>query len=138
MQMKSPRVNLVINRDEAAALGLSASDIETALYDGFGPQWASTIYGSAGAVQGAARARSADTRSTPTRCGRSRSRRRAGALVPLQSVVTPQETVGPQTVNHVGELPAVSISFGLRPGVSLGAAVDHINRVAAPGCCRRR
>jgi HAE1 family hydrophobic/amphiphilic exporter-1 len=46
MQMKSPRVNLVINRDEAAALGLSASDIETALYDGFGPQWASTIYGS--------------------------------------------------------------------------------------------
>ena len=44
--MKSPRVNLVINRDEAAALGLSASDIETALYDGFGPQWASTIYGS--------------------------------------------------------------------------------------------
>ena len=55
----------------------------------------------------------------------------AGALVPLQSVVTPQETVGPQTVNHVGELPAVSISFGLRPGVSLGAAVDHINRVAA-------
>jgi HAE1 family hydrophobic/amphiphilic exporter-1 len=34
-------------------------------------------------------------------------------------------------VNHVGELPAVSISFGLRPGVSLGAAVDHINRVAA-------
>ena len=46
LQMKSPRVNLVINRDEAAALGLSASDIETALYDGFGPQWASTIYGS--------------------------------------------------------------------------------------------
>ena len=45
--------------------------------------------------------------------------------------MTPQETVGPQTVNHVGELPAVSISFGLRPGVSLGAAVDHINRVAA-------
>src|SRR5262249_15463078 len=41
------------------------------------------------------------------------------------------ETVGPQTVNHVGQLPAVSISFGLRPGVSLGAAVDHINRVAA-------
>ena len=39
----------------------------------------------------------------------------AGALVPLQSVLTLQETVGPQTVNHVGELPAVSISFGLRP-----------------------
>jgi len=39
MQMKSPRVNLVIDRDRAAALGVSASDIESALYDGFGPQW---------------------------------------------------------------------------------------------------
>ena len=45
MQMKSPRVNLVIDRDKAAALGLNASDIESALYDGFGPQWSSTIYG---------------------------------------------------------------------------------------------
>src|SRR4029077_412537 len=47
MQMKSPRVNLVIDRDQSAALGLSASDIESALYDGFGPQWSSTIYGPA-------------------------------------------------------------------------------------------
>jgi HAE1 family hydrophobic/amphiphilic exporter-1 len=47
MQMKSPRVNLVIDRDRAAALGLNATDIESALYDGFGPQWASTIYGRA-------------------------------------------------------------------------------------------
>jgi HAE1 family hydrophobic/amphiphilic exporter-1 len=55
----------------------------------------------------------------------------SGALVPLESVVTRQETVGPQTVNHVGQLPAVSLSFGLRPGVSLGAAVDRIRQVAA-------
>src|SRR5215467_12718775 len=47
MQMKSPRVNLVIDRDQAAALELNASTIESALYDGFGPQWSSTIYGSA-------------------------------------------------------------------------------------------
>ncbi len=45
--------------------------------------------------------------------------------------MTLKETVGPQSVNHVGQLPAVSMSFGLRPGVSLGAAVDHINKVAA-------
>jgi HAE1 family hydrophobic/amphiphilic exporter-1 len=54
----------------------------------------------------------------------------SGALVPYEAVVKPQETVGPQTVNHVGELPAVSISFALRPGVSLGAAVDRIKAVA--------
>jgi HAE1 family hydrophobic/amphiphilic exporter-1 len=54
-----------------------------------------------------------------------------GMLVPLESVVNANETIGPQTVNHVGELPAVTISFGLRPGVSLGAAVDRINATAA-------
>ena len=55
----------------------------------------------------------------------------SGSLVPLESVVKVQETVGPQTVNHVGELPAVSLSFALAPGVSLGAAVDRIRRTAA-------
>jgi len=52
-------------------------------------------------------------------------------LVPLESVVDFKTTVGPQTVNHAGQLPAVTISFGLRPGVSLGAAVDSIERTAA-------
>ena len=96
LQMKSPRVNLVINRDQAAALGLSASDIETALYDGFGPQWASTIYGS----QRSTRCCSSSIRSirnTPTRCRTIAFKTSSGALVPLQSVLTPQETVGPQT-----------------------------------------
>ena len=50
MEMKSPRVNLVIDRDKAAAVGLNATQIENALYDGFGPQWSSTIYGADGAV----------------------------------------------------------------------------------------
>ena len=54
--------------------------------------------------------------------------RRAG---PLESIVKTKEGVGPQTVNHVGELPAVSISFALNP-VSLGAAVDHVNRRSTP------
>jgi multidrug efflux pump subunit AcrB len=51
--------------------------------------------------------------------------------VPLEAVIKTRETVGPQTVNHAGQLPAVSISFGLRPGVALGNAVDHIHQVAA-------
>ena len=130
MQMKSPRVNLVINRDQAAALGLDASAIESALYDGFGPQWSSTIYGRTAQYkvlleldpkyQQQADSLEKIAFKTPR-----------GTLVPFESVIALKETVGPQTVNHVGELPAVSISFALRPGVSLGAAVDHINRVGA-------
>jgi multidrug efflux pump subunit AcrB len=50
--------------------------------------------------------------------------------VPLESVIDFKEDVGPNTVAHFGQLPAVAISFGLRPGVSLGAAIDHVNQVA--------
>ena len=54
----------------------------------------------------------------------------SGALVPLESVVDFKETVGPQSINHSGQLPSVSISFGLQPGVSLGAATAHVKQVA--------
>src|SRR5262249_14277967 len=54
-----------------------------------------------------------------------------GPLVPLPAVVAAKETVGPQSINHSGQLPSVNVSFGLRPGVSLGAAVESIRRVAA-------
>ena len=130
LQLKSPRVNVEIDRDKAASLQINALDIESALYQGFGPSWISTIYAPAAQYKVLIELlpkyqEHADSLQTIA------FKTAAGALVPLQSVLTPQETVGPQTVNHVGELPAVSISFGLRPGVSLGAAVDHVNRVAA-------
>src|SRR3979411_2667079 len=53
-----------------------------------------------------------------------------GTLVPLEEVMNIKEDVGPLSVNHYGQLPAVNISFGLRPGVSLGTALDRINEVA--------
>jgi len=130
MQMKSPRVNLVIDRDRAAALGLNASDIESALYDGFGPQWSSTIYGSAAQYKVLLEL-DPKYQQDADALNKIAFKAPSGALVPFESVMRLQETVGPQTINHVGELPAVSISFALRPGVSLGAAVDHIKQVAA-------
>jgi HAE1 family hydrophobic/amphiphilic exporter-1 len=54
----------------------------------------------------------------------------SGRLVPLEAVVNYKEDVGPQSVNHYGLLPVVTISFGLPPGASLGAAIDRINQVA--------
>jgi hydrophobic/amphiphilic exporter-1 (mainly G- bacteria), HAE1 family len=130
MQMKSPRVNLVIDRDKAAVAGLNASEIESALYEGYGPEWSSTIYGPT--TQYKVLLELAPQYEEQTDSLRDIAFKAAnGALVPLESVVTPHETVGPQTVNHAGELPAVTISFGLRPGVSLGAAVDRINATAA-------
>jgi HAE1 family hydrophobic/amphiphilic exporter-1 len=54
----------------------------------------------------------------------------SGALVPLDAVVSFKETVGPQSISHSGQLPSVSVSFGLRPGVSLGTATAHVKQVA--------
>src|SRR5260370_9793144 len=56
--------------------------------------------------------------------------RPASNLAPLESVVVFKETGGPQSINHSGQLPSVSLSFGLRPGVSLGAATAHVKDVA--------
>ena len=130
MEIKSPRVDLVVNRDEAAAVGLTVNDIEGALYDGFGPQWSSTIYGPKAQYKVLLELDPKDQEQTDSlkKIGFKTSN---GGLVPLESVVSFRETVGPQTVNHAGQLPAVTISFGLRPGVALGAAVDHVQQVAA-------
>ena len=129
MEMKSPRINLVIDRDKAAAVGLNATIIQNSLYDALGPKWSSTIYGNTAQYrvlieldpkyQGAADSLEKVAFRTP-----------AGVLVPLESVVQFKETVGPQSINHSGQLPSVSVSFGLRPGVSLGAATAHVKQVA--------
>src|SRR5262249_10488446 len=56
-----------------------------------------------------------------------------GAVVPFEAVVSPRNPGGPQTINHSAQLPSGPVSFGLRPGVSLGTAVDRIRAVAAMG-----
>jgi HAE1 family hydrophobic/amphiphilic exporter-1 len=130
LEIKSPRVDLSIDRDKAAAVGLNATQIENVLATGFGPKWSSTIYGNTSQYrvlveldpkyQQYADSLEKITFKTPR-----------GGIVPLQSVVNMKETVGPQSINHSGQLPSVSVSFALRPGISLGAAVDHIRDVAA-------
>ncbi len=130
LELRSPKVSLVIDRDKAAAVGLNATQIEQALSTGFGPKWSSTIYGDQTQYRVLIEVdpRYQQYADSLEKLSFKTSR---GVLVPLSSVVAMKETVGPQTVNHSGQLPSVSISFGLRPGISLGAAVDHIRQVAA-------
>src|SRR5262245_41991352 len=129
MEMKSPRVNLVIDRDKAATTGLNATTVQNALYDALGPQWSSTIYGDTAQYR-------VLLELDPKYQGHIDSLEKVafkapnGSLVPLQSVIDFKETVGPQSINHSGQLPSVSVSFGLKPGVSLGAATTHVKQVA--------
>jgi hydrophobic/amphiphilic exporter-1 (mainly G- bacteria), HAE1 family len=129
MEMKSPRVDLVINRDKAAIVGLNATTIQNALYDALGPKWSSTIYGNTAQYRVLVELHPKYQGAT-TSLRKVAFRTPSGALVPLESVVDFKETVGPQSINHSGQLPSVSVSFGLKPGVSLGTATAHVKQVA--------
>jgi len=129
LQIKTPRINVELDRDKAAALNLDMLQVENALYDAFGPQWSSTIYGSSNQYhvlleilpkfQEHEDYLSLLHFKTP-----------AGALVPLSTFVKLRDDVMPQTINHSGQLPSVTISFNLRPGISLGEATTRIQEVA--------
>jgi HAE1 family hydrophobic/amphiphilic exporter-1 len=129
MEMKSPRVDLVIDRDKSAAVGLNTSTIENSLFSGLGPKWSSTIYGPTSQyrvlleMDPQFQKQTDSLRNIAFKSG-------SGSLVPLDSVVSFKEDVGPQSINHSGQLPSVSVSFGLRAGVSLGAATAHVKQVA--------
>src|SRR3954462_6519662 len=129
VEMKSPRINLVIDRDKAAATGLNATTMQNALYDALGPKWSTTIYGDTAQYR-------VLLELDPKYQGHIESLEKVafkapnGDLVPLQSVINFKETVGPQSINHSGQLPSVSVSFGLKPGVSLGGATSHVKQVA--------
>jgi HAE1 family hydrophobic/amphiphilic exporter-1 len=130
LEIKSPRVQLVIDRDKAAALQVDSSRILTALDGGFGPRWASTIYGDRAQYRVVLELEprfQADISALRQLSFKSS----AGGMIPLEAVVSQREDLGPQSVNHSGQLPAVAISFGLRRGVSLGQAVDQIRGEAA-------
>ena len=129
LEARSPRVDLVIDRDKSAVVGLTATTIANSLSTGLGPRWSTTIYGprSQYRVLLELDPKYQEQADSLTRLG---FKTPSGSLVPLESVVKFKETVGPQNVNHVGQLPAVAISFSLKPGVSLGSAVDHVNQVA--------
>jgi hydrophobe/amphiphile efflux-1 (HAE1) family protein len=128
-QLASPRVKIAINRDKAAALQINAQQIETALYDGFGPSWISTIYTPTAQnkvlleVDPAFQEHADSLSALYLKSG-------DGKLVPLDAVTTVTQDSGPMSINRSGQLPSVTISFNLKPGISLGDAVDEVQAVA--------
>ena len=129
MELRSPRVNMTIDRDKAATVGLNATQITQTLSDGFGQRLVGTIYGARTQYRVLLEL-DPKYQERPESLRKISFRTPQGGLVPLESVVNIKEDVGPQSVNHYGQLPAVNISFGLRPGVSLGTAIDRVNDAA--------
>ena len=129
LQIKNPQVNVVIDRDKASALGVTAEQIENALYDAYGNRWISTIYAPTNQYKVIMELQG-QYQLDPAALSMLYVRSTGGQLVRLDTVTALSEGLGPMTVNHAGQLPSVTLSFNLQPGVSLGAAVDKISALA--------
>ncbi|MCU0539643.1 MAG: efflux RND transporter permease subunit [Desulfobacterales bacterium] len=130
LQLKNPQVFIDIDRDKAAALGISAEQIEDALYSAYGSRQISTIYADTNQYQVILELKP-EYQLNPAALGLLYVRSSAGGLVPLGVFVSTRTGYGPLSINHSGQLPSVTISFNLRPGVALGDAVAELNRLAA-------
>ena len=150
MEISSPQVSVDIDRDKAAALGVTANAIESAFYDAYGSKWVSTIYGTVNEYkvlleldpkyQADPTAMSLlyfkatpGTAALPTNTAAPPTPGTAGVggpVVPLDTLAHAHEEIGPQAVNHFGQLPSVTVSFGLAPGASLGGVLARVQQVA--------
>jgi hydrophobic/amphiphilic exporter-1 (mainly G- bacteria), HAE1 family len=130
LAMRNPRVKITVDRDRAASLGLNAQDISQSIYNGYGQNWVSTIYAPTNQFRVLLEVLPryqdfTDSLSLLYLKGAD------GQLVPLESVTKRVEDVGPQSINHSGQLPSVTVSFALKPGYALGQAVQEIDELAA-------
>ncbi|MFA6823622.1 MAG: efflux RND transporter permease subunit, partial [Geobacter sp.] len=125
LQISNPQIKVSINRDKVAALGLTMLQVEDALSYAYASRQVSTILAPADQYQVIMEL---DPRwqGDPSALQLLYIRSAAGQLVPLETIATLSKELGPLAVNHLGQLPAVTISFNLRPGVSLGDAVRLI------------
>jgi len=125
LQISSPQVMVDIDRDRAVALGLSPQQIEDALYTAYGSRQVSTIYTPANQYAVILQVAPQYQR-TPNALSKLYLHSAEGALTPLDTVVKLRREAGPLSVNHFGQLPAVTISFNLKPGFSLGDAAQNV------------
>jgi HAE1 family hydrophobic/amphiphilic exporter-1 len=129
MQLQNPEVTVDIDRDKALALGVTPFQIEDALYYSYGSRQVSTIYAPNNEYY-VIMELEPEFQRNPAQISKLYIRSSSGNLVPVESVARLIPTIGPLTVNHSGQIPSVTISFNLKPGVSLGPAVAETTRLA--------
>ncbi len=128
MQLANPQLNVQIDRDKASAAGVTVEQIESALFNAFGQRQISTIYADVNTYWVILETEP-EFQGDPEALSKLYIRSSHGNLVPLAAVATLSRSVGPMTISHVGQLPAVTISFNLAPGYSLGSAVDQVRKL---------
>jgi HAE1 family hydrophobic/amphiphilic exporter-1 len=127
--LRNPQVTVEIDRDRAAALGVSVTQIENALYYSYGARQVSTIYTPTNQYQVILQLQP-QYQLDPAALDLLHVRSAKGDLVPLGAVSSLRASLGPLTVNHAGQLPAVTLAFNTKPGVALGDAVAQVEKAA--------
>jgi multidrug efflux pump len=119
------RLAIQVDRDRAARLGVTMQAVDNALYNAFGQRQISTIYGQSNQYRVVLEA-SDRLRTDPTAIGQLRVAGTDNAQVPLAEIASFTRSRAPLLVTRENQFPAVTVSFNLAPGVSLGEAVDRI------------
>jgi HAE1 family hydrophobic/amphiphilic exporter-1 len=129
LQIKNPQVQVAINRDRAASLGIDVTQIEEALYNAYGSRQISTILTPNNQYQ-VIMELLPEYQKDLSALNLLHVTGREGTAVPLGSLATVTPGTGPLTVNHSGQVPSVTLSFNLEEGVSLGTAVTEVEGAA--------
>ncbi|HEY7170991.1 MAG TPA: efflux RND transporter permease subunit [Vicinamibacterales bacterium] len=135
LQLRNPQVWVEIDRDKLGPLGLTANQVETALYNAYGTRQVTQIYAPNNQYQVVMQV-APEFQRDPSALSLLYVRSAnpgpggLGPLVPLNTVARVRTDAGPLAVSHNGQLPAVTISFNLKPGVALGDAVDAVQSLA--------
>ena len=127
-QLRGLQASLDIDRNRAAALGVSIDAIRSGLFSAFGERQVSTIFTTVDSYQVIMEV-APGSKADESALGGVYVRASTGALVPMSSFTTVKRTVGPTSINHVGQLQAVTVSFNLAPGAALGDATNRIDAV---------
>jgi hydrophobe/amphiphile efflux-1 (HAE1) family protein len=125
LEFRSPQISVEVDRERAALYGLNPADIQNALYGAYGPRNVSMIY-SAKTQYRVVMEVEKKYQQFSDYLSKIYFKTNGGVLVPMDSLAKIRETVGPQSIAHAGQLPAVTVSFNLKPGVSLGDVVDKM------------
>ena len=128
LYVKNPQVTVEVDREKSAVYGVSVDQVRQELYNAFGSRQVATIYTPANDYQVILETKP-EFQQSPDDLNRIFLKTTNGTTVPLSAVTHFARTVGPLQVNHQGQQPAVTISFNLAPGFSLGQAVDAITKL---------
>ena len=129
LQSKNPQLTVQVDHDKAYALGVTPDQVSTALYSAYGTRQVSTIYTPNNEYYVIVELLP-EYQTDPKQLSSLYIRSGSGKLIPLDTVATLIPSYGPLTVNHLGQLPSVTISFNLKPGVALGDATKLVKDTA--------